>query len=181
MRLSLTCKRPAVSTMTTSVFFAFAEDTASKITAAGIASLLVLDDSHLCPVRPHGELFPRRRAEGVRGRDRDRLSLFDEIMRQLSDSRRFSNAVYAYQHNDAWIRDVGNFRLFENIGQNSPQKFRNVCFVFELFSDCLRLHPRHDFFRRGNGNVRRNEEFLQFLIKFVAQFVFGKQNSQFFR
>ena len=81
-------------------------------------------------------------------------------MRQLSDSRRFSHAVYAYQHNDAGVRDVGNLRLFENIRQNTAQQLGDVCFIFELFPDCLRLYPRHDLFRRRNGNVGGNEEFL---------------------
>ena len=71
IRFDLVCKRPAVSTMTTSVPRAAAASIASQTTADGSAFGRVRDDGHVDAPRPGLELLDGRRPERVAGRKED--------------------------------------------------------------------------------------------------------------
>ena len=80
-----------------------------------IAALFVLDDAHFCAICPNGKLIARRRAEGIRRGNGNALFLPHEIIRHLADGRRFPHAVYPYEHDNAGIGDLRNFRLVQRV------------------------------------------------------------------
>ena len=77
--------------------------------AAGIAALRTADHVDAGALCPLFELLRRRRAERVRRRDEDLLSLRPVDGRELADRRRLANAV------DADHEDDGRFSMISSV------------------------------------------------------------------
>ena len=95
IRLVLVCRRPAVSTITTSTPRASAALRASKTTAAGSAPGPWRTHSHADALGPDLQLLHRRGAEGVAGRQQHLLALALEQVGQLGDAGGLAGAVDA--------------------------------------------------------------------------------------
>ena len=141
----------------------------------------MFDDAHFRAVRPDGELVRRRRAEGIRRRDRDRLVLTAEIICEFADGGRFAHAVHAHEHDDGGKFEFGRLRFGQRILDDVFQQIDDEFLVFEFFRLCLRADLFDDVHRRRDGDIRGNEDLFQLVVKLIADFIFGKQRVEFAR
>src|SRR5262249_37701047 len=93
MRLDLVCRRPAVSTITTSAARALAAATASKTTAAGASPDFCLTTS--VALRPDFELFDRSGTKRIRGAKHDAAFFLAQTVGELADAGGFARAVHS--------------------------------------------------------------------------------------
>lgn len=74
---------------------------------------------------------------------------------------------------------IRHFSLAEGVFNDVFQKIDDEFSVFEFFRLCLGTDLVDDVLRRRHGNIRRDQNLFQLVVKFVAQFIFGKQRGQF--
>ncbi len=113
---------------------------------------LLRDDRYPIALRPHLELFARRRAKGIAGRQHHRTPLSQQPVGQLADGGGLAGAVDADHQDDIGLDPrVDDERLLdrcENVEHRPVQRFEQGVHVVQLFAGDARAQLPQDAGRR---------------------------------
>ena len=160
IRFVCVCRRPAVSTITTSV----SERDRVVGDCGRVASTLAADEARARALRPDLELLLRGGAERVGGAERDRAPVLAQLLRELADRRRLAGAVHADDEDHARrVREVERRGLAEQRGDLLGE--RGV----QLGEVLTRLEPSDQLRGRPDPDVGVDQRLLEPLPRCVVR------------
>ena len=127
----------------------------------GVSALLVLDDIHACPVRPHGQLVDGRRAEGIRRAQQHLFALGFVHGRHLADGGGLTRAVDADHQDHGGDGDEAHvLAAVQQLRDDVLQLLFDLAGFLDLLAFDALLELLHHLHGGVDAHVAHHENFL---------------------